>query len=98
MYVIEVSLESALLLLLLFSKNSQQKETPQNPLYVFSLRLSAARAKGYKLDKEFFDRADHSCSKCTNFKDTFSYFKQLDNKDLKVNVRLCARAHGRAGG
>lgn len=47
------------------------------------------RAKGYKLDNEFFDRANHSCTQCTNFTETFSYFEQLDNKDLKSFGEAC---------
>jgi len=48
-----------------------------------------SRAKGYKLDNEFFDRANHSCTQCTNFTETFSYFEQLDNKDLKSFGEAC---------
>jgi hypothetical protein len=51
-----------------------------------------ARASGYKLDDAFFERAENSCTQCTKFKDTFSYFKQLDNKDLKTFGGACDEA------
>lgn len=51
-----------------------------------------ARANGYKLNQTFFDRAENSCTQCTKFEDTFSYFKQLDNKDLKTFGGACDQA------
>jgi len=50
------------------------------------------RANGYKLDSEFFARARNSCTQCTKFEETFSNFKQLENKDLQTFGAACDEA------
>jgi len=51
-----------------------------------------ARANDYKLDSAFFTRAQNSCTQCDKFGDTFKYFDDFDDKNLKLFGEACDEA------